>query len=496
MRLQPIVLASSLLAIGFILNLYLGNITELNLSVLVTPIVAAVVFGLTLTLVFSLIFKSKPRGILLSSVVVVSLFTLGSFPIVGFLIIVAATIFVFKTKRNLSAPVKYLFITGIIITIIAGLRIGFEENQKAISAVKSPLELPQAKNLNKESLPDIYYIVPDSYSSSKSLLKYYGHDNSYFEKFLTDKGFYVATEAASNYPKTFLSLGSSLNMEYLDYMSVNKNSKNLSLVDPLIEDNNVVKFLKANGYKYYHLGSWWGATHTNRNATSNVILENESPVPISLFDYIVLQSTMLDPIIDMLLPRVTVGDSDRDRMNRANYQFEQLGELASKPGPKFVFAHIIAPHEPYFYDQKCNFVSLEERKKIKEEVKYINHLICINSKLEKTVSEILANSKKPPIILIQSDEGAPFLAEELSPHDAWGTATDSFLKEKFFVFSAYYLPGVDPKKLYPTITPVNSFRLVFNEYLGTDFSQVPDRSYILPDLKHLYDFVDVSEKIR
>ncbi len=491
-----ILFAPILFAIGFILNLYLGNITELSLSELVIPIVFGTLVSLLLNLIFSLIFKSRVRGSVMAAVFVVAFFVLATLPIIGVLVIVGAFVWIFRSKRNFNTLAKYLLVTAIIVVIIAGVRILGEEKQKTESQVKSPLKLPEVKSTNTATLPDIYYIVPDSYSASKSLLKYYGFDNSQFENSLTKKGFYIATDSASNYPKTFVSLGSSLNMEYLDFMSVNKNSKNLSLLDPLIEDNNVVKFLTARGYKYYHLGSWWGATHTNRNATVNIILENENKVQLSLFDYIVLQSTILEPVIDKFLPKITVGDSDKDRMNRANYQFEKLGEIASEQGPKFVFAHIIAPHEPYFYDKNCNFVPAEERKKREEVPKYLDHLTCVNKKLEGSVSEILKNSKRPPVIIIQSDEGAPFLAEELTPPDSWGMAPLSLLKEKFPVFNAYYFPKGNTEGLYQTITPVNSFRLVFNKYLGTEFPLLPDKSYILPDLKHLYDFIDVTDKIR
>lgn len=486
-------LAPILFATGFILNLYLGNIFELSLPVLATPVSVGVLAGFSLVMVFSLMFKNRAKGVMFVSVLMIAFFALGKWPIFGVVVIVGAGIWIWRTKQNLATAAKYLLLTSIIIVGIVGLRIGVEEMAKAKAQIQSPLKLPAVKK--QENLPDIYYIIPDSYSASKSLVKYYGYDNSEFENFLTAKGFYIASESASNYPKTFLSLGSSLNMEYFDYLSENKNSKNLSLVDPLMEDNNVVKFLKASGYKYYHLGSWWGATHTNRNADFNVILENERPVPISQFDYIVLRSTIIDPLLDKFLPKLTVGDSDKDRMNRANYQFEQLGKLASEPGPKFVFAHIIAPHEPYFYDRNCEFVPIETRKKQKEEIKYINHLVCVNKKLERSVSEILKNSKTPPIIIIQSDEGAPFLAERMNPPDSWGKAPLSLLHEKFPVFNAYYLPN-GQGKLYPTITPVNSFGLVFNEYLGTNFPLLPDKNYIMPDLKHLYDFVDVTEKIK
>jgi len=72
------------------------------------------------------------------------------------------------------------------------------------------------------------------------------------------------------------------------------------------------------------------------------------------------------------------------------------------------------------------------------------------------------------------------------------------LQEKFGILSAYYLPGVDPEEagLYPSITPVNQFRVLFNEYFGLDLPIVPDRNYIFPNQGNLYDFIDVTDRLR
>ena len=44
------------------------------------------------------------------------------------------------------------------------------------------------------------------------------------------------------------------------------------------------------------------------------------------------------------------------------------------------------------------------------------------------------------------------------------------------ILNAYYLPGDGAKMLYPTITPVNSFRVVFNAYFGQEYPILPDTS--------------------
>ena len=50
---------------------------------------------------------------------------------------------------------------------------------------------------------------------------------------------------------------------------------------------------------------------------------------------------------------------------------------------------------------------------------------------------------------------------------------------RFNILNAYYLPDIDIGILYPHITPVNSFRVVFNQYFGTDFELLKDKNYFI-----------------
>ncbi len=74
------------------------------------------------------------------------------------------------------------------------------------------------------------------------------------------------------------------------------------------------------------------------------------------------------------------------------------------------------------------------------------------------LEEILASSDIPPIIVMHGDHG---LRDE----------------NRLQILNAYYLPAGGRKALYPTISPVNSFRVVFNECFGTRFELLPDLSY-------------------
>jgi hypothetical protein len=55
--------------------------------------------------------------------------------------------------------------------------------------------------------------------------------------------------------------------------------------------------------------------------------------------------------------------------------------------------------------------------------------------------------------------------------------TETCLWERTPILNAYYLPGGEDRWLYPSISPVNSFRVVLNAYFGADLPFLPDATY-------------------
>ena len=89
---------------------------------------------------------------------------------------------------------------------------------------------------------------------------------------------------------------------------------------------------------------------------------------------------------------------------------------------------------------------------------------------EEIITYILEHSRQKPIIIIQGDHGSGY-------HLDWASQENTCLRERFSILNAYYLPGKKKVNLYPSITPVNSFRVVFNAYFKANLPMLPDRSY-------------------
>ena len=69
------------------------------------------------------------------------------------------------------------------------------------------------------------------------------------------------------------------------------------------------------------------------------------------------------------------------------------------------------------------------------------------------------------------------------------------LDQKFSIFAAYYLPGVDASELYPTMSSVNTFRLILDLYFDADLPLLPDRAWIHRDKHHPFDLTDVTDRL-
>jgi hypothetical protein len=146
-------------------------------------------------------------------------------------------------------------------------------------------------------------------------------------------------------------------------------------------------------------------------------------------------------------------------------------------GPKYVHVHLILPHPPFVFGPDGEFTNPADfwnEKKVypgnKFRIGYINQLQFVNTKLLEMIDTILAESETPPIIILQGDHG-PWLQPD---------------PQRFFILNAYYLPD-NKTELYPTISPVNSFRVVFNDYFGANYDMLKDTTYFSPVPK-LYNF--------
>ena len=143
--------------------------------------------------------------------------------------------------------------------------------------------------------------------------------------------------------------------------------------------------------------------------------------------------------------------------------------------------HLACPHSPFMFGPRGESVPRRpvyepawhttHRPGWKEWYRegYAGNVQGLNIYVEEAVDKILANSPKPPIIIIQGDHGSYLgVTDDLATTD---------VRSRFSILNAFYLPGRGGERLYSEISSVNTFRLVFSEYFDDDYPLLEDRSF-------------------
>jgi hypothetical protein len=403
----------------------------------------------------------------------------------------------FKKPQSFTMPLNIILAALLIVPIIQ--LIDFQIRSIRAWAEPQPLRSTQDFELPEDKpLPDIYYIILDGYAREDFLRDDFGYDNSPFLNQLEEWGFVVAQKSKSNYAQTKLSFASSLNMDYLqslrsDIVSGNNDS---SPLNPMIMQSAVRGILEEFGYKIvaYETGYNW----TQIEDADFYLTKRTSKIGqfyaqgrMNGFEAMLLQNSVLLVVTDaaIVLPDVFTPKIEapfQDHRERILFILDSLKDAPSIQSPKFVFAHLVVPHPPFVFALEGKEVvlpsqfTLTETTEIQDEVKYIegylNQLIFINNQMESVLSEILANSEVPPIIVVQADHG-PGL---------------SSASGRMAILNAYYLPGKDPFVIYSDISPVNTFRVIFNEFFGANYPLLEDVSYF-STYQDLYNFRIIDE---
>lgn len=329
--------------------------------------------------------------------------------------------------------------------------------------------------------PDVYYIILDGYGRSDVLKEIFQLDNSSLITYLQQKGFYIGSQSYSNYAQTILSIMSSLNIQYIDqFVPFRNDSSGDYDLNPYLQHNYVMEFFKQRGYTTCAFDPGFSIQ------VRNVDVFIPRNVQLNVFELLASRNTM-GVIFDEALGRELYAIDTRNEL-------ENLKTIIDDPGPKFVFAHILNPHPPFVmahdgtvlrdmpfsYEDASEFPGSDEAYSLgySEQVKFLENQI------RDVVDRILAKPGARPIIIIQGDHGSRKYTETLSYEQ-------SCMHEGFSILNAYYFPDGDYTRLTPDITPVNSFRVVMDQYFNADFPLLEDR-YIFSTNSYPRKFVEVN----
>ena len=405
-----------------------------------------------------------------------------------------------------------------VLVVIAFQAIGlmtFFSRQAHILAYEPPVE--PVINLQQPAVArDVYYIVLDRYASQAVLQQDFGYDNAGFYQSLADRGFINKPDAYANYPFTAISLASTLNMTYLTDVTQKLGTESSYSQLPYrkyFADNQVAATFRAAGYANYNVSSWFGVSRTMDQAVNLPQDQFQFALlgqHIDLTDYqqAVLGQTVYSSLLagGRHLGPYTVGQMlpTRSPADTFNHQVDALLQVATDQsvGPKFVFTHFISPHPPYVFMSDGSTVQYNDEANdygIPREQKYVNQLQYLNGRILEMVDKIKQASVVPPVIVLAADEG-PYprqfaeIAPEAGGNFSWEQADPAVVRHKTGILQAAFLPDATDETKAQFLTPVNTFRIIFNHYFDAGLPYLPNCSFISNNTSP-YRFIDITAAV-
>lgn len=487
MKRLPAILAPIALSAYPVLFLFAHNQGQTYAADLGRPLAVSMAGGALVLGCAALVYRDVAKAGLLASAFVVLFFGYGHvvnlFPApsvtvavaVGAVEAVLLVVLAVALTRLRSSPEKPValvaLVAGVLVAFaVSSMAIGAWNRRQAARAGTSEAGGVQVRTEGRR--PDIYYIILDSYPSERSLREFYGYDNAPFLEALQSRGFTVTPDSKSNYGATLLSLGSSLNMTHLEELTApyRETSDRTVLMDA-VRNSEVVRLLRERGYRFVNVASGFSGTDPMPTADEQLRFAKGS---LSEFEVLAISTT---PLAELPAIRET-SDPFLLRRYAVLHAFEALATIEPSGQPMFVLAHVLSPHPPFVFDADGG---MRERKGRFNHTKYSHdeyvegfrgQVTFVNARLVPAIDAILSRygAANQPIVIIQGDHGPRSLRRR-------NNTSEAFYRERFSILNAYHIPKDFTVALYPSISPVNSFRAVCSGVFGAKLEMLPDESY-------------------
>jgi hypothetical protein len=486
-----------LLAVYPVLAAYLWNSSEIPIHVLWRPLFLSLGAALLIWLVIHGITREWTRSALLISLFILLCSSYGQvhhaleeIPVyddfqnphwlVGavWLTLFIAGILLIRWKQPGDKLLWAVTLASAILVLIPAIQITWYQLEPEFKAEFPSDWYPPV--LAGEAQPDVYYFILDGYAREDLMLERTGYNNAGFVDALTERGFYVAECSRANYNNTIIALTSTLNLQSYQKLEELAKSQGMSGQEAwlYLKPNVTMQTFQSMGYQTvaFDSGYYWSSME-DVDVYLQPWLDPGDPPHMTAFEYLLLKSTPLVALYerggglestaldDLLFPW-------RYHVAQEEYILDQVPHIAEMEAPTFTFIHVMIPHEPMvFSPERINTSPLYYGAGGNWPVTasafstaYINGVKYLNPRMLEIVDQILEKSTTPPIIIIQGD------------HGFW-TGTN------LPILNAYYLPSDAADALYPTISPINTFRLIFDHFFGTDLGILEDESYLVKDLE-------------
>ena len=519
-----------LVAIFPILIIYSQNIGRVEIEELFLPVI--IIVGLTIGLYYFLksILKNENKSAIIVTLILIMLFSYGHIyyllndvmidefdigrnryliPAFG-LALGISIFFIIRAGRvfdNATSILNVISIVFIIVAISNVALVGAEitscdkcSNQELFyetrdfSGYFEPHKFLISEN---QELPDVYYLILDEYARNDALIEYHDFSNHELTEFLENKGFHIAKNSFANYPMSVQSIPATMNMNYINFLAdeIGTEVRNYKPLNEknygLYPNNMVIKNFKEMDYKIITFNTF--ALHLHENPLSDEVFCHR--------DKFLLDNRLVDVLARTSIFGYFVERWAEGELRQATLcAFENFGNAGNVfDEPVFVWAHIMLPHPPWIFGPNGEEITpgkpllITDNPEFRDsgwepKMQYVQQVQFANKKTIEAVENILENNKNA-IIIIQGDHGTAWETNWMDPSkdDAW---------QRLRNFDAIYFPDEDKRvQLNDDRTLVNTFRIVFNSYFGSDYEMLENKMYWGWNAKPYY-FEDVTNYLQ
>lgn len=324
--------------------------------------------------------------------------------------------------------------------------------------------------------PDVYFLVFDEYTNNKTLQNLWKFDNSAITGWLSGKGFYIVDNSRANYDFTPFSISSTFNMNYIDKEKGTRGDDPRYILQSVksISDNETLCILEKENYSFRFITPF-----VNRIETTDQIQEFGDFPKGQLYNQTLPARLSKDilwkwPALNRFVINYVLANKDTPAYNDINKRKEGLvtsiekikatAQSSINRKPAFTYGHFMITHEPHLFDSTGN-IDTSATKATGNQLfyTYTQQVLYANKVIKYLVEYIQTNNKRNTIIIIEGDHGFRKLPTSLKANN-------------FANFNAIYFPTGDYSKLYKEMSPVNTFRILFNQYFCQHLQLLKDTS--------------------
>lgn len=361
---------------------------------------------------------------------------------------------------------------------------------------------------DKENAPDIFIIFQDTMGDFATLNRIFGHDSRDYEQFLKDNNFYIASQARSYYTQTLLSISSTLNMNYFQDDVVLPHTDffdNRPAINHFLRPR-LIGFLRQQGYDVHMSSSAYNLDLTEKQNMADLRAPDFNMSAMAT----VRGSGIYYPLLNLLFGEKRTFLNPYRAMHSAvsqQYDFLRYQAAMDSKNPRLVYVHTMTPHPPFIFAEDGSFADypyndifaykdgvFHPRSNLYEGGWNNFYKKAYAAQVAYSQNEIMSfvqslqdrKSGRPHVVIIQGDHGSR-AGEDFSSLER------SDKTELFGITNLIYFSDHDYRDLSDDISPINTMRVLFNKYFGTDLPHLDDKNWYSTWNKP-YEFLAVSDE--